>query len=307
MTLANRGYTDEDFQSVVKFLCEAFEKTGSYQNWFPDRFENSLVGLDGESRTRDIRLWEEVKDTALRQIKRIVGLVNQEAPSHFFIQIDSTYSFLERDMLFWIEEHFAKKKREQGAKEKLHIHTIEGNSARESLLSELGYQKGKTYGYLRLRPSCLSIPEFAIPEGYEVRPIRGESEYDQLAAVTRLVFGHGEAFNSELYKWIANCSFYRQDLDLVAVAPDGTFASFCTFRMDPVSRVTSLEPMGTHPTHRGKGLAKVLISEGLRCSMKYNPTLFYIGGAADTPAANRLYDSVGFTRKLAEDCWYKEM
>jgi len=128
-----------------------------------------------------------------------------------------------------------------------------------------------------------------------------------LTAVTRLVFGHGESFNSELYGWIASCSFYRQDLDLVAVASDGTFASFCTFRMDPVSRITSLEPMGTHPDYRGLGLARLLIFEGLRRAMRYNPALFYIGGAADTPAANRLYDSVGFAEKLAEDCWYNEI
>ena len=167
MTLANRGYIDEDFRSVVGFLCEIFKKTGSYQNWFPDRFENSLVGLGGESRTGGIRIWEEIEDTVAPQMKRIVALVNQEAPSHYFIQIDPTYGFLEREMHFWIEKHFTEKK-EPGIKEKLRIHTIEGNSARESLLTELGYQKGKTYGYLRLRPADLLIPEFKIPEGYEV-------------------------------------------------------------------------------------------------------------------------------------------
>jgi ribosomal protein S18 acetylase RimI-like enzyme len=77
--------------------------------------------------------------------------------------------------------------------------------------------------------------------------------------------------------------------------------------MDPVSRITSFEPMGTHPSYRGLGLAKVLIFEGLKRDMKYNPALFYIGGAANTPAANRLYDSVGFAQKLAEDCWNKEI
>jgi GNAT superfamily N-acetyltransferase len=205
-------------------------------------------------------------------------------------------------MLLWIEGHFGEKK-DRGKREKLGVHTIEGNSAREMLLTELGYEKGEVAGYLRLRPANMSVPEFDVPEGYEIRSIRGRSDYDQLTAVTRLVFGHGESFNSELYEWIAHCSFYKQDLDLVAVAPNGTFASFRTFRMDPVSRITSLEPMRTHPGYRGLGLAKVLIFEGLRRAMKYNPALFYIGGAADTSAANRLYDSVGFAQKLAEDCW----
>ena len=188
------------------------------------------------------------------------------------------------------------------------IHTIKGNSEREALLTKLGYQKGKVDGYLRLRPVDLSIPEIDYPENYEIRSIRGKSDYDQLAAVTRLVFGHhDESFNAELYEEITRCSFYKQDLDLVAVAEDGTFASFCTFRIDPVSRITNLEPMGTHPNHRGLGLAKTLVFEGLRRSMKYAPALFYIGGAAHTPEANRLYDSVGYTEKFAEDTWYKDL
>jgi len=65
--------------------------------------------------------------------------------------------------------------------------------------------------------------------------------------------------------------------------------------------------MATHPNFRKLGLAKLLIYEGLRRAMKYDPAFFYIGGAANTPAANRLYDSVGFTEKLAEETWYKEI
>jgi len=307
MTVVSRGYVDEDFRSVVVFLLESFRKTGSFQNWFPDRFENSIVGRGGASQTGDIRIWEEIEDTPARDTRRIVAVANPESPSHYFIQVDPGYGFLEREMVLWIEGHFGDKKKDRGKKEKLRVHTIEGNSARERLLSELGYEKGEVAGYLRLRPVDLPAPEFEVPEGYEIRSVRGRSDYDQLTAVTRLVFGHGEWFNSELYGWIARCSFYKQDLDLVAVAPDGTFASFCTLRMDPVSRITSLEPMGTHPDYRELGLAKVLIFEGLKRAVKYNPTLFYIGGAEDTPAANRLYDSVGFAQKLAEDCWPKEI
>ena len=189
----------------------------------------------------------------------------------------------------------------------MRIHTIEGNPARELLLAELGYQKGEIAGYLRLRPVDLPIPDADYPERYEIRSVGGRSDYNQLAAVIRLVFGHGEWFNAEVYEEITRCSFYKQDLDLVAVALDGTFASFCTFRMDPISRIIDLEPMGTHPSHRRLGLAKALIFEGIKRAMKYNPTLFYIGGAADTLAANRLYDSVGFTEKFVERCWQKEI
>ena len=63
--------------------------------------------------------------------------------------------------------------------------------------------------------------------------------------------------------------------------------------------------MGTHPDHRRKGLAKALISEGLKQLMSYDPTLIFIGGAANTIEANRLYEVTGFTEKKLLYRWNK--
>jgi len=308
MKVVSRPYNkDKDLTSVLKFLYETFKKTNSFQNWFPDRFENSHRSGGNVQWVDDIRVWEDINGKVKRLSKRIVAVANPESLCDYFIQIDPTYSFLEQEIIEWIEKHCRERKTDPRKKRQLSIHTTEGNHARELLLEELGYQKRKIAGYLRLRPMDLPIPDADCPERYEIRSIRGKSDYHQLAAAIRLVFGHGEWFDAEVYEGITRCSFYKQDLDLVAVAPDGTFASFCTFRMDPISRVTNLEPMGTHPDHRRLGLAKALVLEGLKRAVKYKPTLFYIGGAADTLAANRLYDSVGFTEKLVENCWRKEI
>ena len=306
MKIVTRAYnSDEDLKSVMTFLREVFNETSSYQNWFPDRFENSHEGGGSVHWVDDIRIWEEMDDKSTPS-RKIVALANPESLNDYFIQIDPAYSFLEREIFIWIERHCLEKKRNPNKKEKIRIHTIEGNSVRELLLSELGYKKGEASMYLRLRPVDLPIPDVGCPESYEIRSVKGKSDYDQLASITRLVFGHGEWFNAQVYEGITRCSFYKKDLDLVAIAPDGTFASFCTFRMDPISRITNLEPVGTHPSHRRLGLAKTLIFEGLRRATRYNPALFYVGGA-NTPAANRLYDSVGYTEKIAEYCWFKEM
>lgn len=306
MKTVSRAYnSDEDLKSVMTFLREVFNETNSYQNWFPDRFENSHEGGGSVHWVGDIRIWEEIDDKSTPS-RKIVALANPESPNDYFIQINPAYSFLEREIFEWIERHRLEKKENANKKEKLGIHTIEGNSVRELLLSELGYKKGETSMYLRLRPADLPVPDVRCPESYKIRSVKGRSDYDHLASVIRLVFGHGEWFNAEIYEGITRCSFYKQDLDLVAVAPNGTFASFCTLRIDPISKITNLEPVGTHPDYRKLGLAKALIFEGLRRAVRYNPALFYVG-AANTPAANRLYDSVGYTEKLAEYCWFKEI
>ncbi|MFX0015530.1 MAG: GNAT family N-acetyltransferase [Promethearchaeota archaeon] len=296
MQIVSRPYNiDEDFTSVMTFLYEIFKKTNSYQNWFPDRFENNH-----DDYKADIRIWEEKTDS------KIVAVANPETSNIYYIQIDPTYNFLEQEIVKWIEKHFMAKKKDIETKGKLIIKTVEGNPTRESLLAELGYQKAEKIDcYVRIRPKDMPVPEIECPEGIEIRNVKGEADYEQLARLIRLIFGHGEWFTPEILEGIARCSFYKQDLDLVAVSEDGTFASFCMFRVDPMSKITQLEPMATHPNFRKLGLAKTLIYEGLRRAMKYDPLFFYIGGAANTPAANRLYDSVGFVEKLAEYTWYK--
>jgi GNAT superfamily N-acetyltransferase len=294
----------------MRFLYETFRKSSSYENWFPDRFENSIDLRAPRQWARHIRVWEKVDDKVRPQRKEIVAVANPEGPPEgspcdYFLQVNPAYDFLERQMLEWIEAHFREMKKDRTRKEKLKIHVLEGNIRREDLLAHLGYQRDGASGLLRVRTVTQPIPESVCPEGYKIRTV-SEADYGRLTAMLRLVFGHGEWLNAELYRASTKCSFYLPDLDLVAVASDGTFASFCTFRIDPLSKITSLEPMGTHHGHRRRGLGKALIFEGLRRSMRYNPTLFYIGGAADTVAANRLYDSTGFIEKGAYYAWCKE-
>ena len=63
--------------------------------------------------------------------------------------------------------------------------------------------------------------------------------------------------------------------------------------------------MATHPDYRGLGLAKALISDGMRRLKDYDPLLLYIDGAADNPAANRLYEATGFEKKGTHHYWSK--
>jgi ribosomal protein S18 acetylase RimI-like enzyme len=71
--------------------------------------------------------------------------------------------------------------------------------------------------------------------------------------------------------------------------------------------MAEFEPVGTHPDYRQLGLARSVICEGLRRLEKYNPSLICIQGAAATEAANKLYDSIGFTYKTRVHLWRKRL
>ncbi|TET11583.1 MAG: N-acetyltransferase, partial [Candidatus Thorarchaeota archaeon] len=81
--------------------------------------------------------------------------------------------------------------------------------------------------------------------------------------------------------------------------------AFCTARIDPVSNITELEPVGTHPDHRKLGLGKAVICESLKRLEKYQPSAVVILGAAPSEGARRLYESVGFVNVGAAHYWTK--
>ncbi len=50
-------------------------------------------------------------------------------------------------------------------------------------------------------------------------------------------------------------TLYRRDLDIVAVAPGGEIAGFCTIWYDDVTR-TGYEPVGVVPEYHRRGLER---------------------------------------------------
>jgi len=296
MPVVSRQYDAElDFQRVMGFLRDSFAETGSLHNWLPPRFENSRAEV-----ATGTRIWEEVGGSE----PRVVAVANPESRFIYFIQIDPEYAYLEGEVVEWIVEYCASQKT---SSEELRISVValEGNPAREAALAEHGFERGRVYGIFRLRAVDAPIPDFEPPEGFTIRSVEPEEDFDRIAAAIRLVFGHGEWFTAEVLLGLSRASFYLGDLDLVAVAPNGEIASFCTFRVDPQSRVTELEPMGTLPEYRGMGLAKAILAEGFRRLTKYDPALLYIGGAANTTEANRLYEVTGFNERIDYYYWRK--
>ena len=62
----------------------------------------------------------------------------------------------------------------------------------------------------------------------------------------------------ENYRRVQQTWLYESDLDLVAVAPDGSLAVCCIGWFDTTTRWAEIEPLGVVPDHRGRGLASAL-------------------------------------------------
>jgi ribosomal protein S18 acetylase RimI-like enzyme len=102
--------------------------------------------------------------------------------------------------------------------------------------------------------------------------------------------------DEESYRAITVAWPYRSDLDCVAVAPDGSFVAFCLVWLDERNAVGEMEPVGTHPGHRRRGLGSAVCLEALSRLRDAGATSAIVSARGDDayPSARALYASIGF-------------
>ena len=140
-----------------------------------------------------------------------------------------------------------------------------------------------------------AIPASILPHGFTMRSVAGEDEAEAVQAVHAGSFGSmwqpGEYLN------VMRTPGFHIDHELIVVAPDGCFAAFLIYWIDPVSKSGLFEPVGCHQDFQRLGLTRALMYEGMRRMVAYGMTTAVVKHqpAQNNPAAAALYRSVGFS------------
>lgn len=133
------------------------------------------------------------------------------------------------------------------------------------------------------------------PPGYTLRTMAGDADLERRVEVHRAAW-EPSRFSLESYVDVRATWPYREDLDCVVEAPDGSFASYALAWYDDENRVGELEPVGTHPAHRRLGLGRAVnlyALQRLRDAGAQHAIVMCRGDDA-YPVPKRLYESVGF-------------
>jgi ribosomal protein S18 acetylase RimI-like enzyme len=85
----------------------------------------------------------------------------------------------------------------------------------------------------------------------------------------------------------------RYDLVPIVATSEGALAAYCISWWDPRSGSVEIEPLGTHPDFRRRGLARSIVREVLRRSWKLHAKYVLVWGASANPEAKALYASAG--------------
>ena len=304
-----------DFLRIRDFLVETFSLTEQPLNWRLERwnyaryFITPLLATDGVGEPdltayqQAIRLFEASTGVWENEAGDIAGVVNIEHAdrSHrgwgeAFFQRHPDYDFLLPEMLDFAEANLRNRERNL-----LFIPIYEYDGAFQAVVRARGYRRNDEY---TLWDSAFTIqgqlPDSTLPEGYRLQSMADDNDLDRRRKAFGLGFNHldpGDWPSLLANRELQNAPDYRRELDLYVVAPDGEFASFCIAWWDKRNRIAMLEPVGTVPEHRRKGLARAVVLEAIRRVAALGAEQVFVG------SDQAFYLSLGFELRYAGRHW----
>lgn len=208
---------------------------------------------------------------------------------------------LDEQALAWAWEREAESATE--GQERLLVTTaLEDDADRIAFLERHGFTRSPDHMLHLRRDLRVPIPPAELPQGVVVHPVAGVEEYEERVSI-HLEVWHPSKVTLEAYRRLRGVSGYDPELDLVAVTPEGVFASYCICWLDPVNRIGEFEPVGTRLAYRGKGLGKAVMWEGLRRLKARGMETAIVLTNSPNAAAISLYQSVGFEVENREYDW----
>jgi GNAT superfamily N-acetyltransferase len=248
----------------------------------------------------EVRLWEEDGE--------LVGFAWLEKPDGVVMQVHPRLRGsgpLEREMLEWGARQTRAVYGEQ-QEDELWTRVTEDEPRLAALLAELSFEPDPDHALMMSRDLHAPIPGSILPDGWTVREVGGEEEWEARVEIHREVW-HPSRVTLEAYRRLRAAPLYNGRLDLVAVAPDGSFGSYCICWYDPGSHTGLFEPVGTRATYRGLGLGKSVMHEGLRRLRDLGAHTASVVAFHDNEAARNLYQSVGFETVNTERLYGKKL
>src|SRR5579871_1140153 len=200
----------------------------------------------------------------------------------------------------------------EGPSRTLSVPTSEHDRVRIATLEALGYRRSGPSGVGFSMDLTQPLPDAGAPQGFSVRDCVGVDPALR-AAAHRAAWSHlehmnihGESqFSTERYLSLREMPVYDPRLDMLVVAPDGSFAANCICWADAESGVGTFEPVGTALAFRGRRLVRFMMGEAVRRLKGRGLREARVGTAHFNTAAIAAYLAAGFVLTDRGHMWTK--
>lgn len=307
---------EADFWRVREFLLDTWAQVPlghvwDVRRWDGSYFHRAACGWDAHWRAgAAIGIWEE-QPASVSAEPRIVAVAHPESAGEAWLQVHPAYRELEPQMLDWAEAHLASATdRRTGAaiRPRLLVFAGDDDALRLELLADRGYIRTAGGEHIRRWHSPAPPPPAPLPGGYRLHTMRPGDELDcaRYAALLNAAFRRTVHSAQEVANFTLHSPSFDAQLELIAQAPDGSFAALAGMIYDARNGYALFEPVCATPGPRPLGLTGLLLHEGVRRAMALGARDVYVGSSYGMPA-NRFYTAAGFEVVHSGSYWTKEL
>jgi mycothiol synthase len=283
MRIQRRVYqADQDLERVVALLARSWTPSGPFTLWYV----GDVSWWERCDWGKSSFLWEDVRG-------ELVAFEDSDRHgSYELLLAPDLVGTTAHEQIISEMEAQPREPRSQRSLDDGHRTFVPGDQPTlAAFLEQQGYVRTAYSKVQFLRSLETPLDAAAVPEGFRIRPLVGEEEIEARVALHQACFG---AVTPERYRRVMGLCTYRRDLDLLAMAPDGSLAASCLLWLDTHNRVGQIEPIGTHPRHRRRGVGRAVILEGLRRLQSLGATTAYVRPDEATADLVRFYEACGF-------------
>lgn len=293
--LTNRRFVGlDDYYAVSDFLETLFQPGNRDGNWIRPlwSYMHSHPMLDWGMLGR-IRLWEDEG--------RLVAVAHYESVlGEAFFDVHPDYDRLKPEMLDYACADLARV--EPDGQRALTAYISEFDTAFAQHAAARGFQRNPNADrtMMMLETPEGFAPDLKIRDGFRITSLAEENDLVKMDRVLWRGFNHpGEppVMGVRDRRQMQSSPYFRHDLTLAAVAPNGDFVSFCGMWYEPRNRIALVEPVATDPDYRRLGLGRAVVLEGVRRCAALGARVAFVGSVQE------FYRSLGFNPVMAQQAW----
>lgn len=318
LNVSIRPYVDEsDLQAIAHLIhtCEQVDRLeeGTSISELQQKFNQPSL-----DKNRDICIWEDSQGKLIGFAQLSISGSGEMIDGWlwFCVHPIARSGNIQTLAVAWGEKRMREVQTERGIPVKLRSWVRAENTDRISLLGNCGFKADRHFCRMA-RSISQPIPEPKIPKGFTLSQFRGAQDAQAWVEMFNQSFidhwNHHDLTVEQFQYDLAKPS-YRKDLDLIAVALDGTFAAFChcEISIEECDRTGRNEgwimSLGTRRGFRNIGLGRAMLLAGLHRLKAVGIETAIIGVDADNQSgALGLYESVGFHNIRNTIAYVKEL
>lgn len=256
-------------------------------------------------KARDLKLWRDSNGKLIGFGQLLIAGQNEELEGYLYFDVHPTQSsgFLGSEILQWSEQRICEIGKELSLPIKLHTRSRDARNLRQILLEKQGFTTERSF----LTMACLLNQPFSssnLPTGFRLQQLSGEQDIQGWVQLFNESFidhwDHHELTVTTVSSWFKN-PHYKPELNLIAVAPDGTFAAFCVGYINQEENSHTccnqgwVKLLGTRRGFRKLGLGRAILLACMKQLQALGIEQVKLGVDAESlTSATRLYESVGF-------------